>query len=34
MGTRVALTFANDFVLILPSFMYERVQFAKGRGQN
>lgn len=30
MGTRVTLTFANNFVLILPIFMYEVVQFAKG----
>jgi hypothetical protein len=34
MGTRVALTFANEFVLILRSFMYAVVQFAQGRGQN
>lgn len=34
MGTRVNLTFANNFVLMLASFMYEVVQFAKGRGQN
>lgn len=29
MGTRVTLTSANNFVLILPSFMYEVVQFRK-----
>jgi hypothetical protein len=34
MGTRVTLTFANNFVLILPCFMYEVVQFAREREQN
>jgi hypothetical protein len=32
MGTRVTLTFANKFVLILRIFMYEVVQFAEGCG--